>query len=126
MKHELQPNGARRLRKQLLVGVLLIVAGTLVLLDRMNWLDLDLDLVSLWHYWPWLMVVLGIHNMLPPTTPRLFLNGLWKLFFAAWWYVSFEHVWGLDFRQTWPALLVAWGVGMVLQPAVRNYFVRGE
>lgn len=126
MKYDLQQDGARRMRKQLLVGLLLIVAGTVVLLDRVNWLDLNLDLASAWHYWPWLLVVLGINNLLPPTTPRIFLNGLWKLFFAGWWYVSYEHVWGLDFSQTWPALLVAWGMGMVLRPALQNYFVQGE
>ncbi|WP_229218603.1 LiaF transmembrane domain-containing protein [Rugamonas brunnea] len=126
MKHFMEQDGARRMRKQLLVGVMLIVAGTVVLLDRVNLLDLDLDLASIWHYWPWLLVVLGINNMLPPTSPRYFLNGLWKVFFAGWWYVSYEHVWGLDFSQTWPALLVAWGTGMVLQPTLTNYFVQGE
>ncbi|SFM19139.1 LiaF transmembrane domain-containing protein [Rugamonas rubra] len=109
-------------RKQLLWGMLLIVFGALVLLDRAELLELDFDLRRIWHYWPWLLVVFGISDMLPPSSPRLFLNGLWKVFFAAWWYVSYEHVWGLSFRDSWPALLIAWGLGLVLRPLLNDYF----
>lgn len=107
-------------RRQLVWGMLLIVVGTLILLDRAGLLEMDFDVTRIWHYWPWLLVVFGVNNLIPPTTPRLFLNGLWKLFFAAWWYVSFEHIWGLGFDDTWPALIVAWGLGMVLRPVVQH------
>jgi hypothetical protein len=51
-------------------------------------------------------------------------NGLWEIFFAGWWYVSFNHIWGLGFGETWPALLVAWGIGMLLRPLLDNIFAR--
>ncbi|MFA9219055.1 MAG: LiaI-LiaF-like domain-containing protein [Sphingomonadaceae bacterium] len=103
-------------RKQLIWGLLFIGVGSAMLLDRAGLLELDLDLARLWHYWPVLLVITGLIQMIPPTSARFVINGLWKIFFAAWWYVSFEHLWGLDFSDTWPALIVASGLGMVLQP----------
>ncbi|MGV7211424.1 LiaF transmembrane domain-containing protein [Oxalobacteraceae bacterium A2-2] len=103
-------------RKQLVWGLIFIALGTLILLDRLHVLEFDFRVAQLWHYWPVILVVIGLTQMIPPTNTRYFLNGLWKLFFAAWWWVSFEHVWGLNFGDTWPALIVACGVGMVLEP----------
>jgi hypothetical protein len=108
-------------RKQLIWGLMLIAFGSLVLLDRAGLVDFDVDLASIWHFWPWLLAGIGVVQLIPPTTARYVVNGLWKIFFAAWWYVSFEHVWGLDFHDTWPALIVAWGAGMVLRPLLHNY-----
>lgn len=113
-------------RKQLVWGLLLIAAGSAILLDRAGMLDLDLDLARLWHYWPALLVFVGLTQLIPPTTPRYLLNGLWKMFFAAWWYVSFEHVMDLTFADTWPALIVAWGVGLVLQPLLTKNMTTKE
>lgn len=118
MKYDLN----QRRRKQMVLGILLIGFGTLMLLDRAGWLELDVDLRRIWHFWPLILLVFGINDIMPPSSPRLFLNGLFKIFFAGWWYVSYEHLWGLTFRDTWPALLIAWGTGMVLRPAVVNYF----
>lgn len=112
MKH--QP--ALHWRKQLVWGIIFIALGTLILLDRLHFLEFDFRLSQVWHYWPIILVVIGITQIIPPTNTRYFLGGLWKLFFAAWWWVSFEHVWDLTFADTWPALIVACGVGMVLEP----------
>jgi len=112
-------------RRQLVWGLVLIFVGIVFLLDRFDMLDLDVDLgiAHIWHYWPVLVAVFGVSKMIPPTTPRLFLNGLGEVFFAAWWYVSFEHVWGLTFVDTWPALLIMWGIRIVLRPALEKQFL---
>ena len=51
------------------------------------------------------------------------MSGLWLIFFAAWWYVSYEELWGLSFYNSWAALLIAWGVGLVLEPVLNKHFV---
>ncbi|HAT33994.1 MAG TPA: hypothetical protein DCW29_25060 [Janthinobacterium sp.] len=99
-------------RKQLLWGLLLIAVGAVFLLDRLDLLELD----QLWHYWPLLLVVFGVNKLLPPSSPRRILGGLWLIYFAAWYYVSFEGLWGLSFANSWPFLLIAWGAGLVLEP----------
>jgi hypothetical protein len=111
---------AYRWRQQLVWGMLLIAVGCAVLAERAGLLELDIHWVGLWRYWPWLLVVSGLTKIIPPTTPRYLLTGLWEIFFAGWWYVSFNRIWGWGFGDTWPALLVAWGVGLLLRPLLDN------
>jgi hypothetical protein len=115
-------NTAYNWRKQLIWGILLIAIGVAVLLDRADILTIDIDLVRIWRYWPWLLVISGVTKIIPPTTPRYLLGGLWEIFFAGWWYVSFNRIWGWGFGETWPALLVALGVGLMLRPLLDNIF----
>lgn len=107
-------------RKQRIWGLLLVVVGVAILLGRAGYLDFDIKWTRLWRYWPWLLVISGITQIVSPTTPQYLLSGLGSIFIAAWWYVSFNHVWGWGFGDTWPALLVACGVGMLLRPLLEK------
>ena len=109
-------------RKQFVWGLLMIAVGCAFLLERAGYIDFEVDITRLWRYWPWLLVISAITQIIPPTTPKYLLNGLGGLFFAAWWYVSFNRVWGWGFGDTWPALIVACGVGMLLRPLLDNIF----
>ncbi|CAN7430926.1 DUF5668 domain-containing protein [Pseudoduganella sp. LjRoot289] len=105
-------------RKQLSWGIILTGAGAVFLLDRSGVLDLG----SIWSYWPWMLAVAGISNLVPPSTAKLVQEGCWQLFFAAWFYCSYEHVWGLGFGNSWPLVLIMWGLTVVLRPALHRYF----
>ncbi|HWW70197.1 MAG TPA: DUF5668 domain-containing protein [Duganella sp.] len=109
-------------RKQLVWGLLMIAVGCAFLLERAGYIDFDVDITRLWRYWPWLVVISGITQIIPPTTPKYLLGGLGSIFFAGWWYVSFNRIWGWGFGDTWPALIVACGVGMLLRPLLDNIF----
>ena len=113
---------AYRWRKQLVWGLALIAAGTAILLDRAGYLELDLNIAHFWRYWPWLIAISGLIKIIPPTSARHFTGGMWEIFFAGWWYVSFNHIWGLGFGDTWPALIVACGLGLLLRPLLDNIF----
>ena len=113
---------AYRWRQQIVWGTALIAAGCVLLLDRAGIIEVDLHMASLWRWWPWLLVLSGVVKIIPPTTPRFLLSGLSEIFFAGWWYVSFNHIWGLSFGETWPALLVVAGLGMMLRPLLDNIF----
>ena len=109
-------------RSQLLWGVLLIVVGAVFLLDRLDIIYLR-DYRQLWHYWPVIMVLFGINKLVAPVSAKQVLSGLWLIFFAGWWYVSYEELWNLRFYNSWPALLIAWGAGMVLEPLLNKHFM---
>lgn len=113
---------AYRWRQQIVWGTGLIIAGCVLLLDRADIIELDFNPMNFWRWWPWLLVISGLTKIIPPTTPRYLLSGLWEIFFAGWWYVSFNHIWGWGFGETWPALVVATGVGMLLRPLLDNIF----
>lgn len=113
---------AYRWRQQLAWGIVLIAIGCAVLAERAGYLEINIHWVQLWRYWPWLLVIGGLIKIIPPTTPRFLLAGLGEIFFAGWWYVSFNRIWGWGFGETWPALLVAWGLGLMLRPLLDNVF----
>ena len=113
---------AYRWRQQLVWGILLIAVGCAVLAERAGYLEFNFHWAQLWLYWPWLLVIGGLTKIIPPTTPRFLLAGLGEIFFAGWWYVSFNRIWGWGFGETWPALLVAWGIGLMLRPLLDNVF----
>jgi hypothetical protein len=105
---------AYRLRKQVVWGLLLIVVGTVVLLDRLYYIDAG----TFWHYAPLLMVVVGINQTIGYPSPREFGNGLWTAFIGLWLFACFEHIFGLTFRNSWPLFILAAGVKMVAEPLV--------
>lgn len=104
-------------RKQLSWGIILTGAGVVFLLDRSG----ELDLGSIWRYWPLMLAVAGISNLVPPSTAKLVQEGCWQIFFAGWFYCSFERVWGLSFGNSWPLVLIMWGLMVVLNPVLRRY-----
>ena len=106
-------------RSQLVWGAVLIGGGLLLLLDQMN--IVDVDLFRLWTWWPALVAVFGAVKLVPPTTVKQVLNGLWLIFFALWWYVSYDAVWGLSFWNSWPFLVIAMGAGLVLEPLLVRF-----
>ena len=104
-------------RRQMVWGAVIIAAGAALLLDRMDQLDIGL----LWRYWPVFVAIAGLSNLVPPTTPKLVLSGLSCIGFAAWFYVSLERLWGLGFHNSWPILVILWGVKLVLKPILASH-----
>lgn len=109
---------AQKLRRQVLWGVLLVTLGVAYLLNR----DDPETVGQLWHYWPFVLIAFGIANMVPPTNGKLFVDGLSQVLFGAWFFISFEGLWGLSFRNSWPLLIIVVGAGMVLQPLAVRWF----
>lgn len=104
-------------RSQILFGLLFIAVGITLFLDRFDILHVG----PVWRYWPFLLVLFGINKMVPFSHTRKIMKGVWLVFLGFWLYVSIEHVWGLEFRDTWPMLIIAWGVSL----AVRS-FLKGQ
>ena len=114
---------AYRWRKQAVLGLLLIAVGAIVLLDRLYYIDAG----DYWHYWPLLLVVVGINQAIGYPSPQEFGKGLWTIFIGLWLFACFEHVFGLTFRNSWPLFLLAWGLKLVFQPLVaRRFLKQGE
>lgn len=103
-------------RSHILFGLLFIVAGIALFLDRFDILYVG----PVWRYWPFLLVLFGINKMVPFDQPRMILKGIWLVFLGLWLYVSIERVWGLEFRDTWPMLIIAWGVSLVARSFLKS------
>ncbi|MBW8902316.1 MAG: hypothetical protein JF619_30345 [Massilia sp.] len=109
-------------RKQLLWGLVLIGLGVAFYLDRQDLFDID----QLWHYWPLLMVAVGLNQVIGYPTARDFTSGLWTMFVGLWLFANFEHLWGMGFHNSWPFLIIAWGVSVILRPFIRDRFAAND
>ena len=105
-------------RKQVMWGLVLIAVGVIFLLDRMDLVDVR----SLWHYWPLLIVAAGINQTIGYPSAREFTNGLWTVFVGLWLFAVFEGFLGLTFRNSWPLFLLMGGLQMVLSPVIERRF----
>ncbi|MES2296654.1 MAG: DUF5668 domain-containing protein [Pseudomonadota bacterium] len=113
MKHTMH----RDSRKQLTWGVILIAIGAAFLLDRAGWLEIS----QFWQYWPFLIVVFGLVQVIGYRSARDLTGGLWLVVVGLWLYVSTEELFGLGFHNSWPILIIAWGAGMVVEPLIQKH-----
>lgn len=105
-------------RRQLVWGVVLVIVGVTFVLRQMDLIEID----GLWHYWPLLIVISGINKMIGYPTARHFTSGLWQVFLGLWLFAVLDHMFGLTFRNSWPFLIIACGVSMILEPVIKQRF----
>ena len=115
-------NNGYRQRKQMMWGLVLIAVGVAFLLDRMDVLDIS----TLWHYWPLLLVVAGINQTIGYPSAREFTSGLWTVFIGLWLFAVFEGLLGLTFRNSWPLFILMWGLQLVLEPVIARRFASNK
>lgn len=93
---------------RLLAGFILLVLGTLFLLDNLGWIDAR----RFFDLWPLILVYLGITRLMRPTRKGfglfLILLGIWLLLF------NFD-VFRLAPWDLWPALLILLGGALIWQ-----------
>ena len=105
-------------RRQLVWGLLLIGLGVAIFLDRLDLFEVD----ELWHYWPLILVVIGVNKMIGFPTAKHFTSGLWLVFIGVWLFATFENLFGLTMYNSWPILIIGWGVTLILEPAIQKRF----
>lgn len=96
-------------RQHLAAGLFLIGIGLLLLAERQGWLQLQ-HLIS---YWPAIIGVVGLSQMIGARNADQMSRGGLLVFLSAWLYVSLENLWGLSFYNSWPLVLIAVGLGKV-------------
>ncbi len=107
---------ANKSNSNLIWGLILVSLGVLLLLDNLNILDVD----HWWHYWPMILVILGMNKMIDFESAKEFVSGVWFVVLGLWLYACFEHIWGLTFRNSWPVLLIGWGGCEVLKAVLQR------
>jgi hypothetical protein len=103
-----------RFRSQILWGLVLVGIGAIFMFDVLD----AFEIRQIWRYLPILMVAFGIHQMLSSPAEKHFANGLWQVFLGIWLFVMFNHLFGMNWRNGWPFLLIAGGIVMVVRPIV--------
>lgn len=105
-------------RRRLLWGLSLIAIGTAFLLDRMAWIDLSQYLglqTQWWHFFPLLLALGGAITVLSARSLRQVFKGLIHIVLGVWAFACLEHLGALSFDNSWPILLIAFGLQMLLR-----------
>ncbi len=101
----------RRLYWHLGVGIFLVVIGTLMLLDRFNIIYVG----SVWHFWPVILLAVGLARLADAQERHEYRSAFFWLFFGSWFLASELHLFGLSYHNSWPLLLIGWGVSILMR-----------
>jgi hypothetical protein len=102
----------RRQRSPLLMGLGLILVGTLMLM-----FNLGFGLPpGLWRYWPLGLIALGLVGIIAPTRHLRRSGGIWILAAGVYWQIGLLHLFGLGFGSAWPIFIIAAGLSVIVDP----------
>lgn len=114
----LRPHRPDNPRKRLLGGMAMVAVGTVFLLDRLAVLDLTPFLgaqARWWHYLPLLLALGGVITVVSAQSARQVLKGLVDVVIGLWVFACLEHLWELTFANSWPIVLIAVGLQILLR-----------
>jgi len=97
-------------RGSLVVGLILLAAGLIFLLDNFDVIYIG-EPVS--HFWPMIIVALGLVRIFQAENSCERRKGFGWLFFGLWLLVSVLHMFGLTFHNSWPLLLIGFGINAI-------------
>jgi hypothetical protein len=97
-------------------GLILLILGSLFLLDNLGYIYVG----HLAHYWPALFILFGIVKLLDSDSARHRGNGIGWIFLGSWFLVSMNGIFDLDFHNSWPILIIGWGISMLWKAYYRQ------
>lgn len=106
----------QRARRSIAWGVALIVAGGVLIADRLNYLQLG----PVWNYWPFLLVIAGLIDILTARRLTRAVHGLSLIVVGMWLYACLQHLWGLTFANSWPIILISIGATTLAEGLTRR------
>lgn len=89
-------------------GFLVILGSTLILMNIGI-----IESLPLWRYWPALLILFGAQKIVQAENPKEQKDGFWYAVIGAWLLVSLNRWFDLGFGDTWPFLIIAWGVSVM-------------
>lgn len=103
-------------RDQVTFGLLLVAGGAFLFLVQRDVLEVR----AVWLYWPVVLIVIGLVKLVSPRPGREMASGLLELL-AGLWFLACNFKWqGITYRETWPLLLVFFGLSEVLKALSRG------
>jgi hypothetical protein len=109
-----QSDEPRISQAKVVFGLVVMLVGALLLLDRLNWWGVRLDVPV----WPWVLVALGLARLSDRSVDakgraRGRRSAAWLMLVGAWGLVNEYRLFGLHYGHSWPILLVGAGALVV-------------
>ena len=101
---------------QIMWGVLIATVGVLLLIERLDLAQIHLTS----RIWPIFPLGLGLLRLIDPPCSggsRSRRSGMWLLFIGCWGLLNEFHLYGLDYQNSWPLVVIFAGLNMVWRSA---------
>ncbi len=96
-----------------LIGGGLIALGIVFLLMNIGMIER----FSVWRFWPVILIVIGA-NKFSQSNQRA--EGYWLMALGAWFQWSVLKIYGYGFRDTWPVVIVLFGIYLLWESIERE------
>lgn len=124
-----QDHPESRAQRRTLWGIVLMVVGSALLAHKYGWYSLSdwIDPQTDWgHFWPLVFVLSGVIYLVTARRRGQVGHGLFMIALGAWMVACFEHYAGLSFANSWPVMLIAFGVQILFFGGVRRHRRNGS
>ena len=98
-------------RRNLNAGILLLVIGSFFQLANLELIDIRLR--DLWRFWPLILIVGGVGQLISRRQPRNLTAGLFLVTLGVYFQLSMLDFINLSLWQLWPVILIVIGIAMV-------------
>ena len=100
------------------IGLFLLIVGIALMLDKFDIFYGG----PVWHYWPIIIIAIGLGKLLDAEYAREYRKACSVLFIGSWLLISELHIFGLDYYNSWPILLIGVGISMLWKSAYPSNF----
>lgn len=97
-------------------GIVMILLGALFLAHNLDIIYVD----HIGRYWPLVFVLIGLVKLSEAGVNAQRGTGLGWIFLGAWLFTSMNGLWGFDFHNSWPILIIGWGVSLLWRALYRQ------
>jgi hypothetical protein len=97
-------------------GIVMILLGALFLAHNLDIIYVD----HIGRYWPLVFVLIGLVKLSEAAVNAQRGTGLGWIFLGAWLFISMNRLWGFDFHNSWPILIIGWGVSLLWRALYRQ------
>lgn len=90
-------------------GLVLLVLGSLYLMNNFGFIFIG----HISRYWPVLFILLGVARLMDYEGDSSHGTGIGWIFLGSWLLISINGMFGLDFHNSWPILIIGWGISLL-------------
>ena len=96
------------------IGSLIVLLGIALMLMNMGLIEH----VHFWHFWPLILVVIGLGRLLDPGIGGDRWKGIWLILLGVWFQMVTLNIFGFTYGNSWPVLLIVWGMSLSIHALV--------